>query len=72
MKPGIYKVYFEVEITACEDEQEATLAVGEMVKDMVELGNFPEVNFELVEEHFPEYAEEEDEVEELNFEENTV
>jgi hypothetical protein len=74
MKNGTYKVSFlvefEVELTGYSNEEEASVAVQGMVKNALDEDNFPEVNFELIEELDPEYNTEEDEVEELCFEES--
>lgn len=69
MKSGTYIVSFEVELTDCEDINEAEGAVRGMVENLIEEGEFPEVNFQFVEGTEQEYTQEEDEVEELDFEE---
>ena len=67
MKTGTYTVSFNVDLTECEDEESAHAAVAAMVEEMLEGGEFPEVEFELVEEFEVDYKTEEDEVEELEF-----
>jgi len=69
MKNGIYKVSIEVEITDCQDVNEATSEVWGMLTKIVEDEESIEVNFELTEESHTDYTTEEDELEELNFEE---
>ena len=66
MKSGTYKVSFEVELTDCENEESARLALFRMISDLMDDDEFPEVNFELTEELDMEYNTE-DVVPELNF-----
>ena len=66
---GTYRVSFDVVLTDCQDEEDAKNAVGDMVESMIDVREFPEVNFELIEEEDVEYNTEEDELEELDFEE---
>jgi len=61
MKNGIYRVYFEIELNNCRDEEEA---MGE-VTNFLEENESPEVKLELVQEI--EVEEEEEELEELYF-----
>lgn len=67
MKSGIYRVSFNVNLTSCENEDEALDLIKGMCREMLEEDSFPEANFELVDEMEMEYAFEEDEVQELNF-----
>ncbi len=68
MKPGKYKVTFEIELSNSDDMNslDATESVKDMCQEMIDNNEFPELEFELLEEHFPEY-EFEDEIEELSF-----
>ena len=71
MKNGRYKVSFNVVLSDCneEDGEEVAFdAVTEMVRDMLEEDELPELNFELLKEFDIEYETEEDELPELNFE----
>ena len=70
MKTGKYRVSFEVDLQECQSEEHAREAVGEMCLELLEQGEFLEVEFELLEEFDLDYMIEEDEVEELSFEDN--
>ena len=63
---GTYRVSFEVTLKNHASEEEAHESIKGMVNELLEEDNFPELNFELVEEEDEEY-ETEEEVEELNF-----
>lgn len=67
MKSGTYRVSFEIELTDCRDQDEAALAVAQMVSDAIDDSDFPELEFELLEALDMEYNTEENELEELNF-----
>jgi hypothetical protein len=67
MKSGKYLVSFEVDLTDCKDEEEAQQEVASMVSEMLDEDNFPEVDFELLEELDLEYNSEEGGLQELNF-----
>jgi len=68
MKPGTYRVSFIVDLNEEYTEDQAHSVIGGMIADALDEDNFPELNFETVEEFDLEYhLEEEDEVEELNF-----
>jgi hypothetical protein len=69
MKSGTYRVSFVVELRNCGSKEEAEQAVGEMVSDACDVDEFPEVNFEMIEELDIEYNSDELELEELSFEE---
>jgi hypothetical protein len=72
MKNGTYHVSFQVDISNCETEEEAQRWLIKLIVDSIEQDDieFPEVDFELIEEHEVEYhTEEDDGVEELDFEE---
>ena len=69
MISGTYKVSFDLELKGYENEEEATLAIAEWVRDMMEEDNFLDLAFELTSEDDSEYALREDELEELDFEE---
>jgi hypothetical protein len=68
MKSGTYKVTFEVDIVNAEDMEEAKSATREMVENLIDNGEFPEVNLVFVEGTEIDYTAEE-ELEELNFDE---
>lgn len=70
MKNGRYKVSFNVVLSDCNEEDGEEVAfdtVTEMVRDMLEEDELPELNFELLKEFDIEYETEENELEELNF-----
>lgn len=68
MKNGTYKVILTIDLFECADEEEARNAVADMLSGMLDDDEFPEVDFELVEELDMEYNTE-DNIPELNFEE---
>ncbi len=71
MKNGTYQVSFQVDLSSLVTEEEANAAIRGMIEEMLLDDEFPEVNFELLEEHEVEYSQDEDDgVEELNFEES--
>lgn len=67
MKSGIYKVSFDVELTNYMTEDEAKQAVMEMVEEMLQEEEFPEVELELLDGVDLDYTLEEEETTELNF-----
>lgn len=67
MKSGTYQVSFNVDLANCEDADAALEALKRTVGRMIAKDEFPEVDFELVEEFDIEYETEEDEIQELNF-----
>lgn len=67
MKSGKYTVEFNVNLTDCEDEDQAREALKKMFNDMLDNDELPQMGFDLVEEIDPEYATEEYNNEELNF-----
>ncbi len=69
MENGIYKVSFNVDLSDCENEEEARNRIMGMCIELIDEGFFPEVDLELIERADPEYTEEEEEIPELNFEE---
>jgi hypothetical protein len=66
MKSGTYKVSFMVDLSDCKTEEEAAKEVMGMVSEDIDNGDFPEVEFEMVEELDLEYNTD-DEIEELEF-----
>ena len=68
MNAGKYLVTFEVDFDSEGSHEEAVEAVREMLVEMIDKSQFPEVDFHLLEELDMEYQTEENEVEELNFE----
>lgn len=66
MIQGTYRVSFNVDFDECGSKEEATQAVMAMLSEMMDDEEFPEVDFELVEEFDIEYGTEE-EIEELEF-----
>jgi len=67
MKNGTYKVVLTIDLFECADEEEGRNAVANMLSDMLDDDEFPEVDFELTEELDMEYNTE-NEPAELNFE----
>jgi hypothetical protein len=65
MKNGKYEVRFEVDLRDCKTKEQAIESTREMVSEMIDSDDFPEVDFTLVEELDIEYADHEPE--ELNF-----
>jgi hypothetical protein len=68
MNAGKYLVTFEVDFDNEGSHEEAVEAVREMLVEMIDQNEFPEIDFHLIEELDTEYQTEENEVEELNFE----
>lgn len=67
MKTGTYKISFNVDLNECENEEEAKMALFHMFQNMMDEGDFPEVEFDLLEEFDLEYMVEENELKELEF-----
>ena len=67
MKNGTYRASFIVELKDCGSEEEAQQTVAELISEALDDENFPELNFEMVEEFDVEYGTEEDELQELDF-----
>lgn len=67
MKSGTYKVSFTVDLRENLSIKEAEKAVAQMVSDACDDDQFPEVEFELIEEFEEEYNTEEETVRELSF-----
>ena len=72
MKTGTYSVNFNIELTNCENEEEAKFLMFQMIRDALdneEHESLPEVNFELLDGVEIDYTWEEEEMAEVNFEE---
>jgi hypothetical protein len=67
MKNGLYKVTFMAHINDCVTEEEGAEVVASLINDALEDDQFPEVEFELVEELNMEYNTDEELLPELNF-----
>ena len=67
MKSGTYTIGFNVDLTGCETEEEAQVAVREMCRNLLEDDNFPEVELHFVEGTELDYTLDDDEFQELNF-----
>lgn len=67
MKNGLYKVSFMVEINDCATEEEGAAVTASLINDALDDDNFPELEFELVEEFELEYNSDEELLPELNF-----
>lgn len=67
MKTGTYRVYFDVTLTDCADEDEAKQEIIRGFNEMVDDDLLPEMEFELTEEFDLEYQDQEDDVKELSF-----
>ena len=67
MKNGKYKVSFIVDLNDCDDEQEGFEAVMELCTEAIDGGEFPVLEFELLEDHEPDYVLDEVLLPEVNF-----
>ena len=66
MKPGIYRMTIDIEISDCKDKDEAVESVMTMFGEMIDSNLVPEVEFDLLEEFELDYILE-DEIQELEF-----